>query len=578
MAREYMGQFKQLGAFLIEEQIITDAQLHQALKRQQEIGGHLGDVLVDMWLITEETKLRLLGKQLDVPYISPKDMENLDLNVAQLIPEYLARKYLALPIKQDQGELIVVMANPFDVMAKDDLKKYTNSEISPVLGSKKAIEETLKLIYPEEEELGNIGEVLGDLSDIQVELRRETDEAEVVDLAKLQEQVKEAPLIKLVNYIIANAVDKRASDIHIEPSEDRVNIRYRIDGVLYDILTPPKYLQMAIVSRIKVVAQMDIAERRLPQDGRFTIRLGKQELDLRVSIIPTNFGEKVVMRILDKGSFLLGMEQLGLDKNELKVFKRAIGLTNGLILLTGPTGSGKSTTLYSSLNFIKSPEKNIVTIEDPVECQMKGVHQIQANPKIGLDFATGFRAILRQDPDIIMLGEIRDLETAEIAIRASLTGHLVFSTLHTNDAVGTIIRLINMGVEPFLVASGVRLALAQRLVRRVCFECKEPYNPSKEIIKELKLNEFIGENATFYQGKGCKKCNQSGYYGRVGIYEVFEINSDIKEMILLDTSPKKIKNRAMEMGMSTLYQSGMGKAVKGFTTIEEVLRVCTEED
>lgn len=579
MPKEYMGEVKQLGACALDEGLISQAQLEQALKRQKEVGGYLGDVLVDMWLITEENKLRLLGKQHGIPYLSPKDMEGIDTAIARTIPEYLAGKHHAIPIKRDEWGLTVVMANPFDVVAKDDLRKFSNLEIIPVLGSRKAIEESLKLIYPQkEEEMGTITDVLGDLTTIQVELRREGDEDVIVDILKLEEQVREAPLIRLVNYIIANAVDKRASDIHIEPSEDRLNIRYRIDGVLYDIMTPPKYLQMAIISRIKVMAQLDIAERRLPQDGRFTIRLEHRELDLRVSTLPTQFGEKVVLRLLDKGSFLLGLEQLGLDDEALGAFKRAITRTYGLILATGPTGSGKSTTLYSALDHVKSAEKNIVTIEDPVECQLRGVYQVQANPRIGLDFAKGFRAILRQDPDIIMVGEIRDLETAEIAIRSSLTGHLVFSTLHTNDAVGTIVRLINMGIEPFLVSSAVRLSLAQRLIRRICEECKEAYRPSKELLDRLGAAAHIGEDTVFYRGRGCKHCNNIGYYGRIGIYEVFEVNPEIRELILQYNSPGLIKNKAVEMGMVTLYQSGMKKALQGFTTIEEVLRITTEED
>jgi len=577
MPKEYMGEVKQLGEYALEEGLITQDHLDQALKRQGEVGGYLGDVLVDMWLITEETKLSLLGKQLGVPFISPKDMENLDTNIARLIPEYLASKYNVIPIKQDASGLTVVMANPFDVIAKDDLRKFTKYEIIPVFGSKKAIEESLKVIHPQkDEELGSISDVLGDLSTIQVELRMDTDES-IVDIAKLEEQVREAPLIRLVNYVIANGVDKRASDIHIEPSEDRLNIRYRIDGVLYDIMTPPKYLQMAIISRIKVMAQLDIAERRLPQDGRITIRLEHRELDLRVSTLPTHFGEKVVLRILDKGSFLIGLGQLGLEDETLASFENAIKRSYGLILATGPTGSGKSTTLYSALDYVRSAEKNIVTIEDPVECQIKGIYQVQANPKIGLDFARGFRAILRQDPDIIMVGEIRDLETAEIAIRSSLTGHLVFSTLHTNDAVGTIIRLINMGIEPFLVASAVRLAMAQRLVRRICEACKEEYTPSNELIAQLDIGDMGGGNPKLYRGKGCVRCNNIGYYGRIGIYEVFDVKPELRDLILQYNSPGLVKNKAVELGMTTLYQSGMKKAFQGLTTVEEVLRICTEE-
>lgn len=561
----------------MEEGLVRRDQLEQALRKQAESGEYLGDILVDMWLITEETKLRLLGKQLNIPYITPRDMSRIDQTIARMIPEDVARRHTALPFSIEEECLTAVMADPFDVLARDDLEKITNCRIIPMIGSKKSIEEQIDLLYQKEGQLGMLGEVLEDLSDIQFELRKVEEEEIAVDLARLKEQVREAPLVRLVNYIIANAAKKRASDIHIEPLDDKVNIRYRIDGILHDVLTPPKYLHMAIVSRIKVLSEIDLAERRLPQDGHFAITIDLREMDVRVSTLPTAFGEKVMLRLLDKSSFLLGLEQLGFEAEPLKVFRKNIFRPHGLILLTGPTGSGKSTTLYSTLNEIKSPEKNIVTVEDPVECQIKGIHQVQANPKIGLNFAAGFRAILRQDPDIVMVGEIRDVETAEISIRSSLTGHLVFSTLHTNDAVGTIIRLINMGIEPFLVASALRLSVAQRLIRRICSYCKESYNPSQEMLNSLKMDTFP-EVFQFYQGRGCESCNYTGFFGRIAIFEIVEMKQPLRNLILAGASPEVIKNKAIEMGMTTLYDSGIAKVLQGVTTIEEVMNVCIEED
>ena len=577
MARNYMRDYKQLGTFLMEEGLVRRDQLEQALRKQAESGEYLGDILVDMWLITEETKLRLLGKQLNIPYITPRDMSRIDQTIARMIPEDVARRHTALPFSIEEECLTAVMADPFDVLARDDLEKITNCRIIPMIGSKKSIEEQIDLLYQKEGQLGMLGEVLEDLSDIQFELRKVEEEEIAVDIARLKEQVREAPLVRLVNYIIANAAKKRASDIHIEPLDDKVNIRYRIDGILHDVLTPPKYLHMAIVSRIKVLSEIDLAERRLPQDGHFAITIDLREMDVRVSTLPTAFGEKVMLRLLDKSSFLLVLEQLGFEAEPLKVFRKNIFRPHGLILLTGPTGSGKSTTLYSTLNEIKSPEKNIVTVEDPVECQIKGIHQVQANPKIGLNFAAGFRAILRQDPDIVMVGEIRDVETAEISIRSSLTGHLVFSTLHTNDAVGTIIRLINMGIEPFLVASALRLSVAQRLIRRICSYCKESYNPSQEMLNSLKMDTFP-EVFQFYQGRGCESCNYTGFFGRIAIFEIVEMKQPLRNLILAGASPEVIKNKAIEMGMTTLYDSGIAKVLQGVTTIEEVMNVCIEED
>ncbi len=578
MAQGYMGDYKQLGTYLLDEGLIKNDQLNQALKRQEESGGHLGDILVDMWLIPEEVKLRFLGKQMNIPSISPKDMLQIDLEVARLIPAEAARQYTAIPIAEKDEVLTVVMADPFDVIARDNLGKILGRKINPVIGSKKSIEEQIDLVHKKEGTMGMLGEVLGDLSDIQFELKKDEKEEIAVDVMQLREQAKETPLVRLVNYIIANAVSKRASDVHIEPLEDKVEVRYRIDGAMYSVLTPPKYLHMTIVSRIKVLAEMDLAERRLPQDGHFIVRVDQREMDIRISTLPTLFGEKVVMRILDKTSFLLGLKQLGFEEEDLTMFRKIIFRNHGLILLTGPTGSGKSTTLYSSLNEIKSSDKNIVTIEDPVECHIKGIHQVQANPKIGFNFITGFRAILRQDPDIIMVGEIRDTETADIAIRSSLTGHLVLSTLHTNDAVGTIIRLVNMGIEPFLVSSALALSVAQRLVRRICSYCKEIYSPPREMLRALNMDDKNPGNTVFYRGKGCERCGYTGYYGRVALFEMVEMKQALRNLVLDNASPEVLKNKAIEMGMITLSMNGVIKILKGITTIEEVIRACFEGD
>jgi len=420
-------------------------------------------------------------------------------------------------------------------------------------------------------------EVLKDLQEQHLEIQEQAEE-EKIDLESLKRQVEDAPIVKLVDYIISNAISKRASDIHIEPTEKKLTIRYRIDGVLHEVLTPPKQLQSAIICRIKILSNLDIAERRLPQDGRFTIKFGQREIDLRVSSIPTIFGEKIVLRLLEKGTFNFRLEELGLDSNQLKIFKHHIYLPYGMILLTGPTGSGKSTTLYSILSRIQSPEQNIITIEDPVEYQIDGINQIQANFKIGLTFAKGLRSILRQDPDTVMVGEIRDQETAEMAIRSALTGHLVFSTLHTNDAVGSLVRLINMGIEPFLVCSSLSLAVAQRLVRRICPHCKEAYTPSETLLESLGLQPDRNEHILFYRGRGCEKCNNTGYYSRVGLFEILVINQSIRNLVLQNALPETIKRKALENGMTPLLESGLHKVIQGITSIEEILKTCIEEE
>jgi len=577
LPKSYTLSYKSLGALLVDNKVITQEQLNQALDRQREKGGLLGDVIVEMGLASEVQVLGALAQQLNIPHLTPDEVIFIDPEVIRLVPDRIARQCMAIPLSIRDNTLTVAMVNPFDIIAIDDLRTITKYKINTAIISKSGLETLLNRFYGTGGPESSLEDVLKDVSETHLELKRELDEEREVNLERLREQVEEAPIVKLVDYIISNAINERASDIHIEPQEKRLNIRYRIDGVLHDIISPGKALQMAICSRIKIMSNMDIAERRLPQDGRFTIKQG--EVDLRVSTLPTVFGEKVVMRLLEKGALSLDLDSLGFADDQLGIFRRYIKNPHGMVLLTGPTGSGKTTTLYSALTEIKSSQTNIVTVEDPVEYQIKGIYQVQANPKIGLTFANGLRYILRQDPDIIMVGEIRDLETAEMAIRSALTGHLVFSTLHTNDAVGTIVRLINMGVEPYLVCSSLHLAVAQRLVRRICPQCKESYKPSKEVLRSLGIDgKPMQKGLLFYHGKGCRRCKDTGYFGRTAICEMLEMKGLVRNSILNGADIDGIRQVAIEMGMTTLRENGLQKVRDGITTPEEVLRATIEED
>ncbi len=578
MTKSYTLSYKSLGALLVDNKVITQEQLNKALDRQREKGGLLGDIIVEMGFAQEMQVLTALAQQLNIQHLMPHEVTSIDPEIIRLVPERMARQCMAIPFSLQDSVLTVAMVNPFDIIAIDDLRTITNHKINTAIISKTGLETLLNRFYGSRGQESSLEDVLKDVSETHLELKSEFDEEREVNLERLREQVEEAPIVKLVDYIISNAINERASDIHIEPQEQRLNIRYRIDGVLHDIIGPAKALQMAIVSRIKIMSNMDIAERRLPQDGRFTIKQGFREVDLRVSTLPTVFGEKVVMRLLEKGSLSLDMGSLGFADDQLKIFRKYIKNPHGMVLLTGPTGSGKTTTLYSALTEIKSSQTNIVTVEDPVEYQIKGIYQVQANPKIGLTFANGLRHILRQDPDIIMVGEIRDLETAEMAIRSALTGHLVFSTLHTNDAVGTIVRLINMGVEPFLVCSSLTLAVAQRLVRRVCPNCKETYSPGKELLRSLGVDSKPQKGLIFSRGKGCQRCKDTGYYGRTAICEILEMKAPVRNAILNGADIEGIRQVSTGIGMTTLRESGLQKVKEGITTPEEVLRATMEED
>jgi type IV pilus assembly protein PilB len=574
--KSYTLDYKSLGALLVENRVVNERQLERALQRQQERGGLLGDILIEMGFASQKEVLGALAKQLNIDHISADEVTHIDKELLKLIPERVARHYMAVPLVAHDNMIDVAMANPFDILAIDDLRALTQRRINTAIISREEARVLIEKFYTAGAREESLEDVLRDVSETHVELKSDSQQNMDVALERLREQSEAAPIVRLVDYIIANAINERASDIHVEPQEKRLSIRYRIDGILHDVISPAKELQMAIVSRLKIMANMDIAERRLPQDGRFTIRIRHREVDLRVSTLPTIFGEKVVMRLLEKGALSLDLERLGFDERSLEIFKRHIGRPHGMILLTGPTGSGKTTTLYSGLSAIKSPEVNIVTLEDPVEYQIGGVYQVQANPKIGLTFANGLRHILRQDPDIIMIGEIRDLETAEMGIRSALTGHLVFSTVHTNDSVGTITRLINMGIEPFLVSASLNLAVAQRLVRRICPKCRESYRPNRVTLSSLGLD--MGKDIEFYRGRGCAMCKGTGYFGRVALSEMFELRQSIRNLVLNGADNDTIRGKALELGMVTLRQNGIQKVADGVTTIEEVMRSTIEDD
>jgi type IV pilus assembly protein PilB len=576
-AKTYLQGYGCLGDVLLQEGLITESQLTEALRRQEQRGGRLGQILVEMKALSEEDLLRGLARQLGIPRAQIPRGGTLPSDLLERVPEAMAVRYHLVPLRRDGDVLAVAMADPFDVLALDDLRVATGFRVQPLIALEREVQEAIERFYrkPEEEEGGISQDILKDILQSNVELQKK--EEEKVDLDKLRLQVEDAPVVRLVDYVILNAVKERASDIHVEPRDDRMDIRYRIDGILHNVVSPPRNLQNAIISRIKILADMDIAERRLPQDGRFTIKLEYREVDLRVSSLPTTFGEKIVVRLLRKGPLSLNLEDLGFESDSNHMFTKYIHRPYGMILLTGPTGSGKTTTLYAGLSQITSSEKNIVTVEDPVEYQLRGVYQMQANPAIGLTFAVGLRAILRQDPDVLMVGEIRDYETAEMAVRAALTGHLVFSTLHTNDAVGTIVRLVNMGIEPFLVCSALSMSVAQRLVRKICPECRVVIEPTSDMLAGLGLDPG-DRSIQFYQGRGCPRCKGTGYFGRTGIFEILEVNQRIKDLVLQGALPETIHHMAIEQGMSTLRQCAVRKVLGGVTTFEEVLRVCIEEE
>ncbi len=558
-----IGLEKKLEEALLKKKIVSKETLEKAKKESKETRKPLREILVEENILTEEEIVVILAEITGIPYLDISDYV-IDKDIIKLVSEQLARKSFLMPLFRVENNLTVAMADPTDILAIDRIKTKCKCDIEPVFATKDSIKTAINQYYGTS---GTLEEVIGKIDARSMGLK----EGEEIDIRRLKDVVKETPVVKIVNFLISQAVQEKASDIHIEPEQDRLMVRYRVDGILHDAPNPPKYLQPAVISRIKILANMDIAETRAPQDGRFNVKVEGKDIDIRVSVFPTVNGENVVLRLLDKTTALFSLSQLGFSTETLKRYEALIRSPYGIILVTGPTGSGKTTTLYSSLNIINSPEKNIITIEDPVEYQLPLIRQSQVNPKANLTFASGLRSILRQDPDIIMVGEIRDVETAEISVQAALTGHLVFSTLHTNDATGALSRLTDMGVEAFLISSSVAGILAQRLVRKICENCKEPHKPPPEILKKL---EFKGNApSTFYKGKGCKKCKSTGYKGRIGIFELLLMNDKIRDLVVKQASSSEIKQEAVKEGMVTMMEDGLEKVRNGVTTLEEVLQV-----
>lgn len=604
-----------LGEILVRENLVTPQQLREALDYQRTSGGRLGTNLVKLGIISDDVITAVLSRQYGVPSIN-LDLFHIEPDVIKLISQDVALKYTVLPISRVGATLTLAMADPTNVFAMDDIKFMTGFNVEPVIASEASIQMSIGKYYSGSTQIdifdaafaveadkvskngknGRNGKSLinakaGDkisAADLDVDINNfdfdshDSEDLEVVeqndeiDLATLTQASEDAPVVRLVNVLLVDSLRRGASDIHIEPYEKTFRIRFRIDGVLYDIMKPPMKMRDPLISRLKIMSKLDISEKRLPQDGRIKIKVRiderSRELDFRVSTLPTLFGEKVVLRLLDKEKLMLDMTKLGFEVQSLEKFQRAIANPYGMVLVTGPTGSGKTNTLYSALQSLNTPETNIMTAEDPVEFNLEGINQVQMKEQIGLNFAAALRSFLRQDPNIILVGEIRDFETAEIAIKAALTGHLVLSTLHTNDAPSTVSRLVNMGIEPFLVATSVNIIQAQRLIRRICSNCKQESSVPKEALIEAGFSPEEAANLTVYKGAGCEKCLNTGYKGRVGLYEVMEVTDDLRELIIIGASAIELRKKAIELGMITLRESGLYKIREGITTIEEVMK------
>jgi type IV pilus assembly protein PilB len=604
-----------LGEILVRENLITTQQLREALEYQRTSGGRLGSNLIKMGFLSEEIITAVLSRQYGVPSVN-LEMFRIDTDVIDLIPQETAQKYAVLPISKVGATLTLAMADPTNVFAMDDIKFMTGLNVEPVVVSEASVMQSIAKYYNRTRDIDIAGAVLdgdfdmlsekfaksqavkanakvsaagkissddlsvsldaydfdgGDSEDLEV-----IAENEEIDLAMLARASEDAPVVRLVNVLLVDSLRRGASDIHVEPYEKDFRVRFRIDGVLYDIMHPPLRMRDALISRLKIMSKLDISEKRLPQDGRIKIKVKvdnrSRELDFRVSTLPTLFGEKVVLRLLDKDKLMLDMTKLGFEKESLEIFQRNIIKPYGMVLVTGPTGSGKTNTLYSALQSLNTPETNIMTAEDPVEFNLPGINQVQMKDQIGLNFAAALRSFLRQDPNIVLVGEIRDFETAEIAIKASLTGHMVLSTLHTNDAPSTISRMVNMGIEPFLVATSVNIIQAQRLIRRICANCKEEKSTLAEALVEIGFSAEEAPTIKTYKGRGCETCNQTGFKGRVGLYEVMEITDELRELIIIGASAIELRKKAVELGMITLRGSGLQKIREGITTIEEVVK------
>ena len=590
-----------LGEILVRENLISPQHLREALEYQREHGGRLSLNLVKLGLITDDVVTAVLSKQYGIPSVN-LDLFHIDENVLRLIPQEVAQKYSVLPLSKVGATLTLAMVDPTNVFAMDDVKFMTGLNVEPVVATEASIQHAIAKYYGDSKEIelangqdadgypptgkgANGGITKADLVSLDtidfdsngaaenVEVLEDNEEIDLTTLSRLSE---DAPVVRLANVLLVDALRRGASDIHVEPYEKELRIRFRIDGVLYDVMHPPLKLRDALISRVKIMAKLDISEKRLPQDGRIKIKVKvdsrSRELDFRVSTLPTLFGEKVVLRLLDKENLMLDMTKLGFEPESLTKFQRNIAKPYGMVLVTGPTGSGKTNTLYSALQSLNTIDTNIMTAEDPVEFNLMGINQVQMKEQIGLNFAAALRSFLRQDPNIILVGEIRDFETAEIAIKAALTGHLVLSTLHTNDAPSTISRLMNMGIEPFLVATSVNLIQAQRLIRRVCKDCRQELPTPPEALMEVGFSAEELKKLKTYKGKGCSNCNQTGYKGRIGLYEVLEVTDEIRELILIGASALELRKKAIEDGMISLRESGLQKIRSGITTIEEVVR------
>ncbi len=557
-----------IGDLFVREGLITEKQLREALAEARSAGTRLGYALVKLGFVDEDELTRMLARQYRVPAVDLAKV-TVDPRVIKTVPGNIAFRHLVLPLRRVGRTLTVAMANPTDMGAIDDLKFITRYDIEPVIVGEYTLRRHLERYYDTEDE--KLAQMLTEFIDDD-DLEYVDEEEEEVSVAALQEQVDAAPVVKFINGLLTDAVMKGVSDIHIEPYEKEVRVRYRVDGALQEIMKPPMKLKAALTSRIKILADLNIAERRVPQDGRIKLKLRKRVVDFRVSTLPVIFGEKIVLRILDQGNLTFDLADFGFEPSAQKSFMQAIAKPYGMVLVTGPTGSGKTTTLYSALSKVNTEEVNIMTAEDPVEYNLHGINQVLVRPQIGLTFAAALRAFLRQDPNIIMLGEIRDLETGGIAIKAALTGHLVLSTLHTNDAPSTVTRLMDMGLEPFNVASALNLVSAQRLLRRICKNCKEEATYSEEYLHSAHIPMDLVERTTFYRGKGCDECNESGYKGRQGIYEVMDMTSRIRKLIMAEVSTDELRDAAIDEGMLTLREDGLKKVERGITTLEEVVR------
>lgn len=565
MAAGYRLSTRRLGEILIERGRLSPEQVQQALRSRLDNRERLGQTVVRLGFMSEAEVVEVLGEQFSLPVADAEQLAQADRAAVQLIPETLARESLVLALAREGDVLEVAVGDPLDVVSLDHLRALTGCALKVWVARPSEVRETIETFYSELRATEHLGEILD-----KIDLTRGSDEEQDVDLAQLRQQVEDAPVVRLVNLMIAEAIDQRASDIHVEPARDKVTVRFRIDGVLHEVMKPPKHLQMAIVSRIKVLSELDIAIRLLPQDGRLTVHLPDREVDLRVSTLPTAHGEKVVMRLFDKGAFEREVTALGLEGSSLEAFRRVIRQPYGMVLISGPTGSGKTTTLYSALQDIKSVHKNLVTVEDPIEYHIEAVSQVHANQKVGMTFARALRSILRQDPDVIMVGEIRDTETADIAVKSALTGHLVFSTVHANDAPGTLTRLIDMGVPRYLVGSAMSMVMAQRLVRRICDRCKEAVYPDPDRLAVLGDDGDLLRGRPLVHGRGCMACKQTGYSGRVALFEVLELNRPIRRMVLDGLNEDEIRRRSLEDGFQTLRKAGIRKILEGVTTIDEV--------